>query len=568
MNEHSNSRNLNKYHPILSVKPSYNSLVRGCPGIPATLPRVEFELQIMAPNTGSQDFVFNMDHLDVSFKTTEQLLATGMNGKDDTQTGQKNIKTEIFKKKFNLNNQSIGPVLGLKVPITIGIPETCKQTNYNEHFGRVFSTIEVVCHYRTNGSNDNMIRHKIKNLTNLAKKKDDEKFVDSQCVLEFPVLIEKFDVYPTLRKYPVLSFKEVSPDNKMNVDFKINTTCFGKDDFISVDLKMSRIEKTNSYSAYNNNGDLIYENGVPSTQGPSIFIGSKKNKKLKIKDVVMEIKEVLEVLDTQDGTFKTKENILATSTNEVNAMVTGNDIETRMNMRLMLMDKHFKKFEDAIMAPELLFSEVNDGNQNLNDTVYSDDDEYGTTDLPNMNYDNTMNGRHRKYGNIKQTKRNNQLHRNIPEMKLVRPVLSIDGTHHQDNLGTHGSLSTRGGCYFNITHFLTLKFKCSGGVKSFDITQPIIISYWNPTQVKYIEKHILEELSIAKNAKEFYDNFGGIKKIYSKKDIDGGAGSSYYLDYPSLPPMIIPYDLNFLSSNFGIEHEMKNGELKQVPMIF
>lgn len=562
MNGHSGNRNLNKHHPILSVKPSYNSLVRGCPGIPATLPRVEFELQIMAPNTESQDYVFYMDHLDVSFKTVEQLLATGMHGKEDTQTGQKNIKTEIFKKKFNLNSQSLGPVLGMKVPITIGIPETCKQTNYNESFGRVFSTIEVVCHYRTNATTDSLMRHKIKNLTNLTKTKNGEKFVDSQCVLEFPVLIEKFDVYPTMRKYPVLSFKEVSPDNKMHVDFRINTTCFGQDDFISVDLNMSKVEKTNSYSAYNNNGDLIYDKGVPSTQGPTIFIGSKKNKKLKIKEVVMEVKEVLEVLDTQDGTFKTKENILATSTNEVNVLLTGNDIETKMNMRLMLMDRNYKKFEDAIMAPELLFNDQSDGI--ANDTVYSDDELYDNEELPN--YDHA--GKLKKYGHVKPYKRNQQLHRTIPEVKLVRPILTIDGSNHQDNLGTHGSITTRGGCYFNITHFLTLKFKCSGGVKSFDITQPIIISYWNPTQVKYIEKHILEELGIAKNAKEFYDNFGGIKKIYSKKDTEGGSGTSYYLDYPSLPPMIIPYDLNFLSSNFGIEHEMKNGELKQIPMIF
>ncbi|KAL6925450.1 hypothetical protein ACO0SA_000046 [Hanseniaspora valbyensis] len=542
------SNNMNKNHPILSIKPSYNTLVRGCPGIPNTLPRVEFELQIMAPNT-SEDSTFTLDHLEVSFKTTEQLFLSSAHGKEDATTGQKNVKVETFKKRLKLNDTDLPPLLGVKLPITIAIPENVKQTNVNEKFGRTYSSIEVVCHYRTsidisNNNNNNPITKKIMIGNDLKKGINKKKSIDSKCAIEFPVVIEKYDTYPSSKKYPSLQFKEMSPDYRVNIEYRLNSTCFGKDDMISVDLKLAKNEKS-SGGYYNGNGDLLDE--VPVNQGPSIFIGGKK--KLKLKEATIEIKEVLEVLETQDGMMRTKENVLCSSTNVINELITGNDITTRLDLRLMLMDDAYKKFEDAIMSPDILFKLPNEEEE---------DNEEGEEE--EIKEDHQVN----KYNNYKFKRATNPVKNTVPEVLLVNPSVKIGGNNHQDALNTYGSVSTRG-CYFNITHYLTIKFKCSGVLKNFEITQPITISHWSAPQVKYVEQYILEEMDVAKNAKQFYDNFGGIKKIYSK-NINNDS-TSYYLDYPSLPPMIIPYDLNFLSRNFGIEHEYKKSELQMVPMI-
>lgn len=530
MLSNNSSHNISKYHPILSIKPSYNSLVRGCPGIPNTLPRVEFELQIIAPDTFEHS-IFNIDHLEISFKTTEQIFVSSAHGKEDSTTGQKNVKIETFKKRLKLNDVKLPSLLGVKLPITIAIPDNVKQTNMNETFGRTYSSIEVICHYRTNAKKKSG-QHLAKKIMDIAKSENESNtFIDSKCAIEFPVVIEKYNVYPSNQRYPAIQFKEVSGDNRVNIEYTLNTTCFGQDDMISVELNISKNEKSNG-GVYNGNGDLLDD--ISANQGPSIFIGGKK--KLKLKELKMEVKEVLEVLETQEGLLKTKENVLCSTTNIINELVTGNDISTRLDLRLMLMNDSYKSFENAIMSPDILFKKPGEEEK--------EGEEFN---------------KYNHFKNAQSAKKHI-----VPVTSIVRPCINIGGNYHQDSLNTYGSISTRG-CYFNVTHYLVLKFKCSGGLKSFEIVQPINISYWNVPQVKYIEHHILEEMAIAKNAKQFYDNFGGIKKIYSK-NINNDS-TSYYLDYPSLPPMVIPYDLNFLSKQFGIEHEMKNGELKMVPQI-
>ncbi|XBW35926.1 hypothetical protein QEN19_001498 [Hanseniaspora menglaensis] len=528
-----NSHNLSKNHPILNVKPSYNSLIRGCPGIPNTLPRVEFELHILAPNTLEKS-IFIIDHLEVSFKTIEQLFLNSSNGKEDAVTGQKNIKVQTFKKRLKMRDASLPPLLGLKMPITIGIPETVKQTNVNNKFGKTYSTVEVVCHYKTKITNkgENGLTKKLIHI--VQGNEESDKNIESRCAIEFPIFIDKYNEYPSTRKYPSLTFTDTSPDKRINIEYKLNTTCFGQDDMISVDLKLSKNEKANS-GYYNGNGDLLDE--APINAGPSIFIGGKK--KLKLKEITLELKEVLEVLETQDGSMKTKENVLCSTTNVINELITSNDITTKLDLRLMLQSQFHKIFEDAVMSSELLFK-------------HPDEIEHQNEEQTNKYINNYF-------------KDNKLLKPSVPEVSVISTTTKVNENNHQDSLNTYGSLTTRG-CYFNITHYVTLKFKCSGLLKSFDITQPVKISHWNIPQIKYLEKQIIDEMETAKNAKQFYDNFGGIKKIYTKDENDNKTG--FYLDYPFLPPMVIPYDLNYLKSQFGIDHELKNGELKMTPLIF
>ena len=56
-------------YPVISLKPSYNSVIRGCPGIPDTLPRIECQLQIKS-NNGSK---INIEKIEILLKTVETL---------------------------------------------------------------------------------------------------------------------------------------------------------------------------------------------------------------------------------------------------------------------------------------------------------------------------------------------------------------------------------------------------------------------------------------------------------------------------------------------------------------
>ena len=59
-------------YPVISLKPSYNSVIRGCPGIPDTLPRIECQLQIKS-NNGDK---INIERIEIILKTVEVLHST------------------------------------------------------------------------------------------------------------------------------------------------------------------------------------------------------------------------------------------------------------------------------------------------------------------------------------------------------------------------------------------------------------------------------------------------------------------------------------------------------------
>ena len=104
-------------------------------------------------------------------------------------------------------------------------------------------------------------------------------------------------------------------------------------------------------------------------------------------------------------------------------------------------------------------------------------------------------------------------------------------------------------CSVSYTHLDVYKrqvrFKISKG-KDFEISYPINITPWPKSYTRHVEQLIQQEQEIAKNAKNFYQNYGGIKRNKTNGQ----------LEYPPLPPVVYVAEKNTLKQ-LGIEYNME-----------
>lgn len=126
--------------PVISLKPSYNSVIRGCPGLPETLPRIECELRIRS-NGGK---AFKIDKIEIALKCIESLNNLSHHTFSSKPKAEKT--SILFKKVVRMTEKEM---LGIDIPLTIGLPEDIKETNYNTTFGKTITLLE--CNVRYNG---------------------------------------------------------------------------------------------------------------------------------------------------------------------------------------------------------------------------------------------------------------------------------------------------------------------------------------------------------------------------------------------------------------------------------
>ena len=118
----------------------------------------------------------------------------------------------------------------------------------------------------------------------------------------------------------------------------------------------------------------------------------------------------------------------------------------------------------------------------------------------------------------------------------------------------HNSITTRGKL-FSVTHGITMRFKI-GNAKDFEIHQPLDVSPWTKSQLKYLDNVVSRETELARNARAFYDTFGGIRR----------SKNSGKLEYPPLPPVVYTSDRRTLKE-LGIEFNTTLKSPQRIPII-
>ncbi|QGN13456.1 protein RGL1 [Kluyveromyces marxianus] len=120
-----------------------------------------------------------------------------------------------------------------------------------------------------------------------------------------------------------------------------------------------------------------------------------------------------------------------------------------------------------------------------------------------------------------------QLPSHPPQLEQVRPpeTVILKGKHIKEPFQYNSSITTRGKL-FSVIHSIMIKFKISKG-KDFEVSYPIDVSPWPKTHLNHLEQLIYQEREIAKNARAFYQNYGGIRR-----------NKNGQLEYPPLPSVI------------------------------
>lgn len=283
-------------HPVISLKPSYNSVIRGCPGLPDTLPRIECELRIRS-NDGR---AFRIDKIEVVLKGIESLIS----GHHSFAPKSKVEKATVhYKKNIKMSEKKI---VGIDIPLTIGLPEDVKETNFNSIFGSSITLLE--CTVRYNG------------------------FEDPQ-VFAQAVNVEKYTILPNSKRFPSVSRQVFSPDRKFSVDYTVLNPCVCIDDTLHLQLEIRP------------NGKAIGDSSSSSLFG---------KKFTKLKSVVVGLKECLEILDPATGFGETRENILQEMAHPFDERISNNGIKLKLELPVRARIGLFAEFESSLQEPDML----------------------------------------------------------------------------------------------------------------------------------------------------------------------------------------------------------------------
>ncbi|AGO11813.1 AaceriADR042Wp [[Ashbya] aceris (nom. inval.)] len=395
-------------YPVISLKPSYNSIIRGCPGVPQTLPRIECELRIRS-NDGRPIII---DRIEVLLKTSEVLHSSA-----PAFTSKARLEKDIihYKRSIRLSDKKI---IGIDIPLTIALPDDIKDTNYNK-FGYTFTSFECTVLYFP----------KTEKLPTPNATMNTESFATV-------VNVEKYNLFASPSLFPPLRRKFLSPDRKFKIKYCIQNPCLTTDDLLRIKLNIMPNLSRNYASSYSN----------------KLF-----NKKVKLKSIVFDVKEVLEVYDSHADV---KENTLQSLIKPFNTTINDAGIEVTSDIRIYTKNVYFKEFERCMNEPAVMFQ------------------------LPH--------------------------HEPNLEAPIPETVLLKGKSKNVHAFQYHCSITSRGQL-FSITHGLSIKFKISNG-KDFEIYQPLDVSAWPKVDISLVEKVIAHETEVAMHAKNFYDSFGGIRR--------------------------------------------------------
>lgn len=383
-------------------------------------------------------------------KTTEVLSNNG-----PSLTSRSKFEKNIvhYKKNIRISNKRI---VGIDIPLTISLPDDIKDTNFNGRFGHSFTSLEC-------------------NVSFFSTSSSTAPVVQPFCTT---VNVERFDILATQRLFPPLKRQFTSPDKKFLITYKLENPCLTVDDLLHLELKVMPNLSGNSFS-----------------HSQKIF-----SKKLKLKSVVFEIKEYLEIYDSH---FDAKENTLQTVSKPFNEVIGNSGLSLESDIRVFTKNHLLRQYEVSMNEPAVMYQLP--------------------PHEPNFQC-------------------------SLPHTTILKSKNSIEPFAYHNSVTTRGKL-------FSITHGLTMKFKISNA-RDFEISQPIDISPWTKSHIKSVEQIIFQEREIAKNAKNFYGNFGGIKR----------NKHTGYLEYPPLPPVVYTADPVNLK-NLGVSYDTGHKHPRRIPVI-
>lgn len=505
-------------YPVISLKPSYNSVIRGCPGIPKTLPRIECQLQIRSNNglplkiNSIKIMLITAESMQNSFSLTNNLDSirhnninittsndknvnqtnfdtndTIVHGDDENMTGsilqrKKNridLITVHYKKFIQVSGKNDNEILGMDIPLTIALPDDIKDTNFNNNLNcYCYTFMDCKVYY------DDKYSKGFKQLIN----------------------IERFDCLPISKLFPSTERDTISPDGKFKITYKLNKSCICNDDLLKVEIILRPNLKngwySNHYSISGNNTSGILFN----------------KRKLKLKNVHFQLKEIMEINNNYLHLINNhqhphiKDNILKIYTHEVNQVISMNEIRINVDLRVITKDPFYQNFELTQHEPEFLYK------------------------LPNS------------INKVYKGKRNIQTH-----------LLAREGKNVNIPYQYHTSMTTLGN-FFNIQHKLNTILKFNNG-KTIELPINLTIINHSQSQIKYIQQQIKDETEIALYAMKFYNNYGGI----SKKRLDK---LNWLVEYPLLPIVMYNNDMETKEKfNLQFRKDLETNKLIRVPFI-
>lgn len=313
--------------PVISLKPSYNSVIRGCPGIADTLPRIECQLRIRS-NNGLEIRIAKMEivlksvetifsHSQVSYAFTP-LKSKGKSKKNESTVVHYKkslyITHDPMQKEKTRAQRMSRPLVGVDLPLTIALPADINETNYNSRFGSCITYLECNLHYydlEKTGPTPEGAVPEVKSFST-------------------PVNVERYSNLPLKKLFPKIEKKAYSPDKKLVAHVQIENPCITTDDLLKVNIKLSQTASGGSFE----NDSVLFK------------------KKPKLKGIVFEMKEVFQC---QNEGLESKEYVLDTETKHYNEPITKNGIKVSNSIHICTKDVLFKEFESIMQEPELMY---------------------------------------------------------------------------------------------------------------------------------------------------------------------------------------------------------------------
>lgn len=312
--------------PVISLKPSYNSVIRGCPGIADTLPRIECQLRIRTNNgleiriakieivLKSVESIFSQSHVSYAFTPLSKTKGKSKKNESVVVHYKKSLYITNDPHREKNGKRVSRPLVGVDLPLTIALPADINETNYNSRFGSCITYLECNLYYfdiEKNGASLDGVTPEVKSFSS-------------------PVNVERYSNLPLKRLFPKIDKKVYSSDKKLVALVQVENPCITTDDLLQVNIKLSQTAL-----------------GSSSETDSALF-----KKKPKLKGITFEMKEVFQC---QNENFESKEYVLDTETKQYNEPITKNGIKVSNSIHICTKDVLFKEFENIMQEPELMF---------------------------------------------------------------------------------------------------------------------------------------------------------------------------------------------------------------------
>ncbi|CAI4053400.1 Rgl1p SKDI_16G2060 [Saccharomyces kudriavzevii IFO 1802] len=337
-------------YPVISLKPSYNSVIRGCPGLPDTLPRIECQLRVRS----NDSLPFKLVKIEIILKTIEIYFNknlyssnnnsfTPFNRPADTPSGNSdaNNKSIIvhYKKNIVLSRPTHGKddLIGIDIPLTIGLPDDIKETNYNPKFGKAQTFLDCTVFYT--------------NATEVSSNKK-RNFL-------YPINVERYTYLPSPSYFrPINRLNITSPDQKFLINYSIENPCVSMNDDT---LKLSISIRLNPFP----NNALASSLNDLDVSTPTLFSTKKKfMSKLKLKTISIQVHECLEILKNQSEFSSAQTlNVLQTSIRQVDQTISMNPMLFQFNLKIFTRDKFLQNVapsDPSCPETSLLINKIDD----------------------------------------------------------------------------------------------------------------------------------------------------------------------------------------------------------------